>query len=154
MHNTILLLHSWLRWVVLALLVIAILQAFQGWFKQTAWTDQHKRINLFTMIAADVQLLLGLLLYFVSGPWSQSLFSNTKMVMKTRSLRYFAVEHLFLMLLALVLIHVGYARAKRLTDATQKHKAAALFFLFALIAILASIPWPFLSQVGRPWFRF
>lgn len=154
MHNTVLLLHSWLRWAVLALLLLSMAQAFRGWLGQKEWNSQQQRLHLFTLIATDLQLLLGLWLYFISGSWGKLLFSQTKLVMKTRSMRYFAVEHLILMLVAVALIHIGYARAKRLPEATSRYKAAAVFFTLALLAILASIPWPFLSNIGRPWLRF
>lgn len=154
MHTGILYVHSWLRWVVLVLLVLAIVQAWMGWKGNKAWTATHKKLNLFTLISIHTQLLLGFALYFI-GPWFSQLTSNTKVVMKTRALRYFAVEHLFLMLVAIIVFTIGYGRAKRLTDDNKKHKTAAIFFTIALICILASIPWPFLKNgVGRVLFRF
>ena len=124
MHTGLLYLHSWLRWVVLILLALAAVQGFLGWRGQKPWTASNKKLNLFTMISVDTQLLLGLILYYTGG-WFTQLTSNTKTVMKTRMLRFFAVEHLSLMLIAIVLVHIGYARAKRGTEDNQKHKAAS-----------------------------
>lgn len=152
MHKFVLFAHSWLRWVLLILLLVALVQAYRGWLGNRSFTDGHKRLNLFTLIATDLMLTLGLVLYAVTGTWAKMLISSTKTVMKTRSLRFFAVEHLAMMLIAVVLIHIGFAKAKRIREDIRKHKSIALFYGFAFLLIIASIPWPFLPKVGRGWF--
>lgn len=153
MYGMTIWLHSNLRWVVLVLLALAAVQAFQGWFGQKEWTGTHKKISLFAMIAADIQLAVGLILYMGVSPTVSAALKNMKLTMKTRALRFWAVEHIALMLIALALIHIGFARAKRAKEDTQKFKSVAIFFTLALLAIFAAIPWPFMKQIARPWFR-
>ncbi len=152
MQHVMLLAHSWLRWALLILLLVALVQAYRGWMGNQSWTDGHKRLNLFTMIAVDIQLLLGLVLYMWPGSWGKMLLSQTKVVMKSRLMRFWAVEHIFMMVIAIVLIHIGFAKAKKIREDVKKHKTVALFFTFALLLILASIPWPFIPKIGRAWF--
>lgn len=154
MYGLTLFLHSWLRWAILILLLIKLVQAFGGWTQNKAWTPRDKRFNLFTMIAVDLQLVLGLILYFVYSPYGAKAFKlGMKTVMKNKVFRFWAVEHLTLMLVAWVLIHVGYAISKRSDDDKRRHKVTALTYGFALLAILVSIPWPFMKNVGRNLFK-
>jgi len=153
MYGPLLTLHSLIRWVVLIVLVLAAFQAWQGWKGQKPWSDTHKKLSLFGMIAVDVQLLLGLVL-FLTSPIIKGAMSNMKAAMKNRGIRFFLVEHTFLMLVAVVLVHIGFAKAKRLEDDNQRHKAVAIYFTAALVAILLAIPWPFIAKIARPWFRF
>ena len=73
--------------------------------------------------------------------------------MKNALLRFFAVEHLIGMLIAIILIHVGYSYSKKNIPDSVKHKRTLVFFGLALLVILISIPWPFrLVGSGRAWF--
>lgn len=154
MYGPLLTLHSLMRWVALILLVVAAVQAWQAWKGQKPWTPTNKKLSLFSMIAVDIQLLLGIILFLGVSPTIKLAFQNMKMAMKNRGIRFFLVEHTFLMFVAIVLVHVGFAKAKRLEDDNQKHKAVAIYFTAALVAILIAIPWPFISKIARPWFRF
>jgi heme A synthase len=137
-------LHSALRWVVLVLLVAAIVRAFIGVRGPKPYAGL-KKLALFTLISAHLQLVLGLVLYFLKG-WNKQ-WSNPEM-MKTTLLRFFTMEHLVMMLLAITLITMGYSGAKRMNDSKRQHKRIFTFFLIALILILASIPWPFRTALG------
>lgn len=123
--------HSGWRYIVLILLVVAVLQAIMGWFGKKAYTEGNRKLNVFTLISAHVQLLFGLVLYFLSpltkGPMGDALY------------RYWKVEHIAMMIIAIVLITVGNAKSKKVADAVQKHKKIAIFFGIALIFILVSI---------------
>jgi asparagine N-glycosylation enzyme membrane subunit Stt3 len=123
--------HSGWRYIVLILLVVAVLQAIMGWFGNKSYTEGNRKLNVFTLISAHVQFLFGLVLYFLSpltkGPMSEGLF------------RYWKVEHLSMMLIAIILITVGNAKSKKVADAVQKHKKIAIFFGIALVLILVSI---------------
>ena len=157
MYGFTLWLHSTLRWFVLIFLLVALVQAYTGWFQNKAWGKGHKVPNLLLMIFADLQLLLGLFMYFITSQIVQSAFKGGMgAAMKNNVMRFWAVEHISMMLLAIVLIHIGYAKAKRAESAVQKHKAAAIFFTIALVVIFAAIPWPFRGEVARvlfrPWF--
>lgn len=137
-------LHSALRWILLVLLVVAILQAYKGRKTDIPFADLGRKSALFTLIAMDMQLLLGLILYF-AGPWGIKNISNNGMgvVMKDSYARFFAMEHLVGMLLAILLIHIGFAKSKRGADEKKKHQTIFIYYLIALLLILASIPWPF-----------
>ena len=123
--------HSGWRYIVLILLVVAVLQALMGWFGNKTYTEGNRKLNVFALITAHVQLVFGLVLYFLSpltkGPMADAVF------------RYWKVEHVTMMVLAIVLITVGNAKSKKAKDAVAKHKTIAIFFGIALILILASI---------------
>lgn len=103
-----------------------------------------KKLSLYTLIVAHLQLVIGLVQYF-AGPWGLKNIQNNGMgvVMKDSYQRFFAVEHILMMLIAIILITIGYSSAKRTADAVKKYKKTFYFLLIALILILAAIPWPF-----------
>jgi hypothetical protein len=134
MYSATLLLHSWLRWVVVILAVVAILRAAAG---------RRDRSALLFTIALDVQLLAGILLYAALSPMTRAAMQNMGTAMHTATIRFWAVEHPFAMVLAVACAHIGRSRPKR----------AALFFTIALVLLLVGMPWPGLPY-GRPIFRF
>jgi hypothetical protein len=136
--------HSGLRWVALILLVAAVATAFGRWQSRNAFTESNRKLYLFTLIAVHSQLLIGLVLYFISPKVDFGMMSD-------KLYRFYTVEHLVGMLIAIALVTVGYSRSKRLTDAADKHKAVAIFMGIGLLIILASIPWPFRIP-GAGWF--
>ena len=153
MQTGLLHLHNILRWIILILLLISIVKAYTGWQNKKAFVPGDKKIWLFTMISAHITLLLGL--YQVAlgrfGIFSTSLPEGTR-VMKDTFFRFFWVEHPVGMIVAIVLITLGYGMAKKPVSDEVKYKKAFYYFLIALIVILASIPWPFREIVGRPIF--
>lgn len=130
--------HSGLRWIVLALLLAAIFTAWQNWQKKKSYEPKEQRLALFALIVSHLQLLLGLVLYFIS-PLVQ--FSSE--TMSNPGMRFFTVEHITGMALGLVLITMGYSRAKRQAPDAKGFKTLATFYLLGLLLILISIPWPF-----------
>lgn len=150
MYAALLTLHSLLRWVVLGAAVFALVRAASG-LSGRPWDATDRRAGLVFTIAADTQVLFGLLLQFVFSDYTKGLLSNMGAAMKVRADRFWAVEHMTGMLVGLALLHVGTARAKR-AEGAAKHKQALIFYGLALLVILASVPWPFLGH-GRPWLR-
>lgn len=140
-YGLTLFLHSWLRWAVLAAGVMAAVRGSRG---ETAG-------KWFTILL-DAQVLIGLLLYFVLSPVTAAALDDFGAAMKLPQLRYFAVEHVFGMVIAVALAHVGRARVRK-APAARKGRTAAIFYGLALVALLASIPWPGMPA-GRPLFRF
>ncbi len=105
------------------------------------------------MISCDIQLLMGLVLYF-TGMWFDRLKTDTGAAMKDAPMRFFAVEHAFMMIIAWLLVHVGRSMVKRADTDAQKHKRTLIYFGIALVLILAMIPWPFrVPEIARPLFR-
>ncbi|MCB0217840.1 MAG: hypothetical protein H6648_09990 [Caldilineae bacterium] len=148
----VLVLHSLLRWAVVVLLALALLSALRGWLGRRSWSPSDDKLGRFLTMSADLQLLLGLLLYAIS-PITVKARADMGAAMADAQLRYWSVEHFSLMLVAIVLIHVGRARSRRAIDAVLKHKQAAIFFGLAALALLVGVPWPFLPN-GRPWLPF
>ena len=145
--------HSGLRWVLLALLLTVIVQAVRSWRSAAPFEKKHRILVAATVGMADLQLLLGLGLYFGLTDRFKTLIADPGNVMRTSELRFFAVEHIFGMLLALALLHVTSVRAKRAEDHTTAWKRIMIGFIVALLIIAASIPWPFMPA-SRPWLRF
>ncbi len=152
MDKGLLHLHSFLRWVILILLLIAIYKSFVD--RNKAYSPGHKKTGMFLMICADIMLLLGLYQWFTGPLGLKSIQTNGMgVVMKNSVLRFFAIEHLIGMLIAIVLIHIGYSYSKKDIPDAVKHKRTLVFFGLALLVILISIPWPFrLVGSGRAWF--
>ncbi len=151
MEKGLLHLHSLLRWVILILLLVALYKSFAD--KNKAFTSGHRKTGLFLMIFADIMLLVGLY-QWITGPLGlKSIQSNGMgVVMKNAAARFFAVEHLLGMVIAIILIHIGYSYSKKNVADSVKHKRTLLFYGLALLIILISIPWPFRENIGRPWF--
>lgn len=123
--------HSGWRYIVFALLVIAVVQALAGWFGKKTYTEGNRKMNVFTLISAHIQLVFGVVLYFLSP--------LTKGAMGDPLFRYWKVEHISMMIIAIVLITVGNAKSKKVVDAVAKHKTIAIFFSIALILVVAAI---------------
>ena len=152
MYSTALLLHSWLRWAVLILGVVAVVRALDGRGGRT-WTSTDDGVGRFFVITLDVQFLIGILLYaFLSPITTDIIFPDVAAAMRNSILRFWAVEHLFGMLLANGVAHVGRVKVLKAATDSRRHTLAAIFFGIALILILASIPWPGMAA-GRPVFR-
>lgn len=145
-------LHSWWRWAVLALALVATARGIAGNTRHRPWTSADRRVNLFTTIALDVQALLGLLLYLFLSPLTTRAFQDFGAAMRTPRLRYWAVEHIGTLLVAVVLAHVGNVRARKATSDAARHLRHALFFGAVLLFLLLGTPWPGLTN-GRPLFR-
>lgn len=139
METGLLHLHNALRWVVLLLLLLSIVQAF-------AQKESVKSTSLFLMISAHTMLLIGLY-QVLGGRYSWGNVPEGVSVMKDSFYRFYLVEHPLLMILAVVLITWARGKAKLLA-----YKPASYALLISLLMILAAMPWPFREVVGRPWF--
>lgn len=153
MYNGLLHLHNLMRWVILILLLIAIFRAYSGMSSRRAYNGGDKKVGLFLMIAAHTTLLIGLYQWFV-GPWGLRNIQTLGMgeVMKNGAYRFWAVEHITGMLIAIILITIGRGVAKKNLPDNTKHKKSFWFFLVALFIILLTVPWPFREDIGRPLF--
>ena len=148
--NTVLIFHSLLRWLVLLFGVLTVFTAMSGLAGKRNYTTADNKMNLFFMISCDIQLLLGLALYF-GGPW----FDRIKTLgMKDHESRFFTMEHGLMMILAWILVHVGRVKVKKALTAAAKYKRTLIYFGIALLLILVSIPWPFRAIIGRPLFHW
>jgi hypothetical protein len=149
MYSFTLAAHNIMRWVVIVLAVYALVRIFMGLFGKKEWTETDRKSLSFYAIGMDIQLVLGLLLYFVVSPFMDNIRSNFGAAMGESSLRFFAVEHLLMMLVAVVLAHVAVIMAKRATTSASKFRRAAIWLTLSVLAVLVAIPWaqrPLLPQ--------
>lgn len=138
--------HSGLRYIVLLLLVIAVVNALLN-LKSGKFSKKDKLTNLFAMVVLHLQLLLGLALYFISP--KVKFGSDT---MSESIFRFFTVEHLLLMLIGIILVTLGYSKSKRQEDLTRKHQLVLRYYGLGFIIIFLAIPWPFIYNVGAGYF--
>ena len=147
MQTILITLHNISRWLVLVFGIWAAVRAFSGWRGKKAWTPTDDRAGLLFTSLLDLQLLFGLVLYFTS-PFMAPILKNFGAAMGNSSARFFAVEHLGAMLLAIIVAHVGRSLSKKAATDKAKHKRAAIGFTVAVVLILAAIPW------SRPLLQF
>src|SRR4051794_8243189 len=153
MYNGLLHLHNLMRWVILLLLVVAIIKAFVGMSANKPLTKGDKQVGLFLMISAHITLLIGLYQWLAGryGLLTTSLPPGTNL-MKDSFYRFYWIEHPVGMILAVALITIGRAQTKKNVLDVVKHKKSFWYYMFALIVILVTVPWPFREIVGRPLF--
>lgn len=152
LYTAMLHLHSFGRWIVLLLLLIAVFRSLSA--GNDDFTRRDQRIGLLLTIVADIMLLIGIYLY-IAGPWGYQLIKASGMseAMKNPVARFYGVEHLVGMLIAITLLHIGKAQGKKQLSSKAKHRRTAVFYVVALLVMLASIPWPFREVgEGRGWF--
>ena len=136
MYSMLLHSHSGIRWIVLILLVLAVVNNGMKWQSGKAFTTTDRKLNLFTMISAHIMLLLGLGLLFISPKVKIGEGGMNEVA------RFFMTQHMTWMIVAIILISIGNIRSKKLIGDSIKFKAAFIPFLLALVAILYAIPWP------------
>jgi len=150
MYTTALLLHSWIRWIALVAVVGATLAAVRG--KVAGSTSLADRWGLVAVTTLDIQMLLGLILYFVVSPNMQEIRAHFGEAMKNPQLRFWAVEHISAMFVALVLVHLGRVLARKAKTPAAKRMRLLVCFGIATVAIFLGTPWPG-TAAGRPLFR-
>ncbi|MEZ4809639.1 MAG: hypothetical protein R2819_04705 [Allomuricauda sp.] len=134
-------LHSYFAYVVLAVLIFAVINALLGWLGKKDFT-MHKdlRISLFALILSHIQLLVGLVLYFISAKGLNAI-QNLGMGGLNAPARLLALEHPLTNILAIALITIGWSRHKKIMEGPKKFKSIAIFYGLGLLLILSRIPW-------------
>ena len=153
MYAPLVILHSWLRWVVLLAALVALVRAVGGRINHRPWQPADNAAGRWFVIGLDLQVLIGLLLYLFLSPYTMSAWNNMAETMRDPLLRFMAIEHPAGMIVGVALAHIGRVRIRKTADPARKHLAALIFFGLALVIIAGSIPWPFMAA-GRPLFRF
>ncbi len=138
--------HSGLRWILLVVLVIAILTALKRWLSRSPYQTSDKKWFLLSLIFSHLQLVIGLYLYFVSP---RVVFNES--TMGDSDLRFYAVEHISVMIIAIILVTLGYRIAKSSKTEYTKYKRIFWYFFIALVLMLSRIPWPGMVE-GAGWF--
>lgn len=145
-YLTILTIHSYWRWMVLSCLLAAVVAGIRGATAPWPFAPIGRTVARLAIVAVDVQLLLGLCLYSAS-PLVRAAWADLAGAMKQHELRFFSVEHLTTMLLAVVVAHVGSRRCRRARIDRSAYVNMAGWFGASLALILVGIPW------WRPFFR-
>lgn len=151
MYTAVLVLHSWLRWAALIAGVLAVASLASS-KSSDGGSGQGEKWGLFFMITLDVQFLLGLMLYLFISPNTTAMFGDFGAAMRDPVARFWAVEHVTLMLVAIVLAHVGRVLARKAPSPAAGRSKMLICFVVALVAIMAATPWPGM-RAGRPLFR-
>jgi hypothetical protein len=144
--------HSYMRWAVLALACAVVAATAVGASRKLAWTRVHERVHVALVGATDLQFTLGLLLYLWLSPFVRGFFADPGSAMKNPVLRFFGLEHVLAMVVAVAVLHVGRTRSKRSAEARLRHRRALVSTLIALLLFAIAVPWPFLPY-GRPLVR-
>jgi len=150
MYTTVLMIHSWVRWLALIAAVGATFAAVRG--KVQGTDSLADRWGLFAVTAVDVQMLLGLMLYLVVSPNMQEIRAHFGEAMKNAQLRFWAVEHISAMFAALVLVHLGRVLARKARTLGAKRTRLLVCFGLATVLMILGTPWPGMPA-GRPLFR-
>ena len=137
--------HSGFRWITLLALFTTTVIYFVKWQRAAGYTKGDKTLFSITLSIVHIQVLVGVVLYFLSP---KVMFSGA--AMSTRLIRFFTVEHSLIMLIAAVLLTMGSVKLKRKSTAVAKFKTGFWFTLLTLIIILVAIPWPF-QNFGAGW---
>ena len=133
MYNGLLHAHSGLRWIALFLIIATIIISFSS--KNKPYSATEKKLALYTLITFHIQLLIGLYLYFTSAK-----VNFYEGFMKDTLARFYNIEHIFGMLVAILLITIGYSKAKRKSEDSAKRKTIKTFYIIGLLIVLATIP--------------
>ncbi|MFT3947277.1 MAG: hypothetical protein QM763_09915 [Agriterribacter sp.] len=152
MYSTFLALHSLLRWVVVLTLLFALYKAYSGWLSKKTFTRSDNSARLWAVMFVHIEFIIGLVLYFTS-PIIEFFRNNFKEAVHQKDVRFFGMEHSVMMLVAVILITIGSAKARRKNTDVEKFKTLAIWFTIGFIIMLISIPWPFSPFAGRPAFR-
>lgn len=149
-YSVLLVLHSYSRWLVLVFGLIALYRAYVGWQGRRLYAGADNGMGAAFVGSMHLQLLLGLGLYFGLSPWGLKGLQTNGMADPTT--RFFGVEHITAMVLAVVLAQVGRSLSKKRRDDTAKHKTAFIYFGLALLLVLLMIPWGIWNP-ARPLLR-
>ncbi len=153
MESLLLNIHNLLRWGIVLAGLFAVYRAFVGYRQKREYTHLDNRSSLIFTLFVHLQIVLGLLMYFIGSSMTGAAIKNFGAAMKNSDLRFWALEHPLMMIIAAVLVTMGRSKSKRAQADIDKHKKAFWFFLIALVLILAMTPWPFGAH-PRPWFPF
>ena len=141
MYQTVQFIHSYWAYLVVIMLTIASISAIIGWVSGKEYSAGNFRISLFTLIVSHIQLLIGIVLYFVAPYFKMWGEVGMGGVMGDSTLRLYNLEHPLMMIIAIALITIGYSKHKKKLTSTPKFKTLAIFYTIALVVLLSRIPW-------------
>ncbi len=131
-------LHSFLAYIALLGIIISFVFALIGALSGRSFEEKDRKFGLIGLIPTHLQLVIGLVLYFLSPLGFANLSGAT---MSDSVSRLYAVEHPVINIIAVIVITVGYVRAKKLTESRNRFRSIYMFYGVGLILILSRIPW-------------
>ncbi|SFO48606.1 hypothetical protein SAMN05428949_5356 [Chitinophaga sp. YR627] len=152
MYFSLLLLHSFFRWMVVISLLFAIGRSFRAWVNKLPFTSTDNTIRHLTATIAHIQLAIGYVLYF-NSPLVTYFRSHYREAIAQADYRFFGLLHVLLMTTGVIVITIGSSVAKRMETDQGKFRTMALLFLAGLLIIFIAIPWPFSPLAHRPYLR-
>lgn len=135
------LLHSYWAYIVLFTLIFAIINALKGFRSKRNFESKDLRISLFAMITTHIQLVIGFISYYLSNYYATMRAVGMGEVMKSSELRKPLVEHPIIIIIAVVLITIGFVKHKKKTSDIAKFRTISIYYILGLILILSRIPW-------------
>jgi hypothetical protein len=152
MYQTLTFYHSIFRWLVLASLIFAIYRAYKGYNTKAQFSKTDNAVRHWTATIAHIQLIIGIILY-TQSPIIKYFWKNFSEAIHHLDNVFFGLVHIILMLIAIILVTIGSAMAKRKTTDKEKFKTMLVWFSISLLIIFLAIPWPFSPLAHRPYFR-
>ncbi len=152
LYPIVLFLHSWLRWLVLGAALFVVVHMARARARKAPWTPRDRNLYARFVGLVDLQFTLGLVLYLWLSPIVRGAFADMGVTMKSAPLRFFAIEHILAMFLAVAFAHIAQVRARRARDDAHRQRLALRGSLAFLITALIGLPWPGL-KAARPLVR-
>lgn len=152
MYALLLTIHSWLRWLVLAALAYTLLRSYHGLIKKRTFSLLDNVSNNSTVKIVQIQFLVGLALYAFS-PIVRYFLQNFGTAVHERDPRFFGMEHITMMFIAVAVISVGFEKANKKATDRERFMTISIWFTVCLIIIFLSIPWEFSPFTRRPYIR-
>jgi hypothetical protein len=153
MELNTLIIHNLLRWGIIIFGIYAFLRAVIGLSGKREFSAADNKAGMYFTLFCHTQFLVGLILYLFVSRTTKEAFSDMGSAMKDTELRFWVMEHIFGMIVAITLVQIGRIKSKKATTDKAKHKKAAIFFGLGLLIILITMPGMF-GLHERPWFRF
>lgn len=151
-YSLFLALHSANRWLITICLLTLLIRTYVGWKKGIVFSKTDQWLKVITLLSLYFQLILGINLYFDS-PIVQYFLENIKESLKLRQVRFFGLEHITMMTLGVILITIGFLKAQKHNNNTEKFRIIFIYTAWAVFVIFTSIPWEFSPLTSRPSFR-
>jgi hypothetical protein len=141
MYEIVLSIHSWIRWLLLIIGMLVIFRSIYGWIKQAEYTHGDNILSASLVGLFYTQLIVGLLLYFVLSPLTETALSDFGKAMRDPILRFWSLEHILVMIGAVTLAQIGRTRSNKTVNHIIKFRTQSVYFILALILVLSRIPW-------------
>lgn len=141
MYTVFLQIHQYLSWLLLLISVYAVLRSWYSFIFRRWWSRADAVTGMAMTIIFDLQLTAGLILYAGLSPVTKGAFATFSEAIRDPAIRFYAVEHILLMVFAVILVHAGSSRARKAQFPARKQRISAIFYTLALVLVLARIPW-------------